>query len=95
MIEALRSYLLSWYFLLVLLVVCGLYVPLQRLRLNRDIARLGGRAPPVTSGFLGLCEEFFILMTVLTLSRSCFYMGCCEVFPGLHCTRFLALVVRA
>jgi hypothetical protein len=53
MLEELRSYLLSWYTLLVLLVVCSLYVPLQRLRLNRDIAFLGGQAPAVKNGFLG------------------------------------------
>jgi hypothetical protein len=53
MLEALRSYLVSWYTPLVLLVVCSLYVPLQRLKLNRDIALLGGRAPAVKGGFFG------------------------------------------
>ena len=53
MLEAFRSHLLSWYALLVLLLVCGLYVPLQRLKLNRDLAFLGGRAQAVKSGFLG------------------------------------------
>jgi hypothetical protein len=55
MLELLRSYLASWYTLLLLLVGCGLYVPLQRLKLNRDIAALGGRAPAVKGGFFGLC----------------------------------------
>jgi hypothetical protein len=55
MLEVLRSYLVSWYALLVLLVACSLYVPLQRLKLNREIAILGGRAPAVKGGFFGWC----------------------------------------
>jgi hypothetical protein len=47
------SYLVSWYTLPVLLVACSLSVPLQRLRLNRDIAVLGGRAPAVKGGLFG------------------------------------------
>jgi hypothetical protein len=55
MLEALSPYLGSWYTLLVILVVCCLYVPLQRLRINRDITFLGGRAPAVQGGFFGWC----------------------------------------
>lgn len=53
MLDAFRSYLLSWYSFFVLLVVCSLYVPLQRLKHNRDLVLLGGRAPAVKNGFLG------------------------------------------
>jgi hypothetical protein len=53
MLHALSSYLVSRYTLLVVLVVGSLYVPLQRLKLNRDIASLGGRAPAVQGGFFG------------------------------------------
>jgi hypothetical protein len=53
MLDAFRSYPLSWYSLLVLLLVCSLYVPLQRLKHIRDLTFLGGRAPGVKNGFLG------------------------------------------
>lgn len=53
MLEVLRSLLVSWYTLLLLLVICSLYFPLQRLRLNREIAFLGGRASAVKGGFFG------------------------------------------
>jgi hypothetical protein len=55
MLEALSPYLGSWYTLLVILAVCSLIVPLQRLRISRDISFLGGRAPAVQGGFFGWC----------------------------------------
>lgn len=71
MLDTFRSYLLSWYSLLVLLVICSLYVPLQRLRHNYDLTFLGGRAPAVKNGFLGWL-----------LNRSLWYtFNCC---PGLN-----------
>lgn len=57
MLEALKSYLVSWYIPLVFLGIGSLYVPFQWLRLNRDIALLGGRAPAVKGGFLGWCQK--------------------------------------
>jgi hypothetical protein len=72
MLDAFRSYLLSWYSLFVLLVVCSLYVPLQRLKHNRDLAFLGGRAPAVKNGFLGwlLIEPLFVTHTHLAIIQA-------------------------
>jgi hypothetical protein len=91
MLHALSSYLVSWYTLLVVLVVCGLYVPLRRLKLNRDIAFLGGRAPAVQGGFFGWYCTQSLPEKISPSSRSQLYMECRKVVSRLDGAGLLAL----
>ncbi len=53
MLDQFSHYLFSWYTLLAVVIILVLYLPLQRLKINRDIAGLGGRAPSIKTSPLG------------------------------------------
>lgn len=79
---------LSKYAVLVFFIACILYLPVQRLRLNREVARLGGRAPLVEGGFLGTLGPLLSPLTILPRRLSKFryllHTQCSQAFPGIH-----------